>query len=89
MELSLRRKTCRKISRVNGAKLTSKTLKAREKNLSGQSDFRIPMLIKMLRGHQTSKKQPEFHLFAYQSKVSACIVRVTHKFHSKKANNFF
>ena len=58
MELSLRRKTCRKISRVNGAKLASKTLKAREKNLSGQSDFRIPMLIKMLREHQTSKKQP-------------------------------
>ena len=67
MELSLRRKTRRKISRVNGAKLASKTLKAREKNLSGQSDFRIPMLIKMLRGHQTSKKQPESVCFPIKS----------------------
>ena len=89
MELSLRRKTCRKISRVNGAKLASKTLKAREKNLSGQSDFRIPMLIiKMLREHQTSKKQPQFSSVCFPIK-SISIVRVTYKFHSKKANNFF
>lgn len=56
MELSLRRKTRRKISRVNGAKLASKTSKLVRKTSQVNLlylDFRIPMI--KMRINKTTK----------------------------------
>ena len=87
MELSLRRKTRRKISRVNGAKLASKTSKLVRKTSQVNLlylDFRIPMI--KMRINKTTKNFIWYFsvCFPIQS-----IVRVKWNSILKKQTTFF